>query len=276
MTLKTHLIWLISVSLSLFSSMATANDPNRMIACEYYADSAVGQQRRNIANGCGFSGSRWSTDFAGHQQWCSSVRRSITDKEEQVRKEMLDTCLEDKAIINHHDNHLPLPIACIDPRGEFFPVKHLYYWFRYERALYSPVQDGLIAYDFNRDGRHDYLFIERNKKDTAQLSFCFSANNYPARGGYERFLTDVNFYVQGNSLAGQKYIIKRQGDVLTVDIPYFAHNEGSCHTHAEYRFNPQTQVFDVINRNSECYPQMIPGSNDPYPISAFPEPTLRK
>lgn len=262
--------------IAMLNSAVQANEAQRMIACEYYAESAVEQQRSNRANACGFSGSRWSADFAGHQQWCMSVRPAITYNEEQVRKDMLDSCLEDKATVHHHDNHLPLPIACLDPNGDFSPVKYIYAWFRYERSLYSPVQGGLIAQDFNKDGRQDYVFIERNKNDTAQLSLCFSANNYPANGGYERYLTDVNFYVQGNSLAGQQYTITNKGDRIIIDIPYFAHNEGACHTHAEYRFNVQTKVFDIVNRKSECYPQLIPGTNDPYPISSVPEPKLRR
>lgn len=42
-------------------------------ACAQYASLAVDQQRQNQLRQCGFTGGRWSDNFAGHFGWCLSA-----------------------------------------------------------------------------------------------------------------------------------------------------------------------------------------------------------
>jgi hypothetical protein len=60
--------------------------------CEQYARSAVVDQERNVALGCGYAGPRWSTDEAGHFRWCAGARQTSVDAESAVRRNGLTNC----------------------------------------------------------------------------------------------------------------------------------------------------------------------------------------
>jgi hypothetical protein len=62
------------------------------LSCPDYANKAVAQNKENIANTCGFTGGRWSNDFAGHVQWCMTVGVGDRWKEHDARKDALAQC----------------------------------------------------------------------------------------------------------------------------------------------------------------------------------------
>lgn len=65
---------------------------DRAIACDAYASLAVAQNQANIAKGCGLTGGRWSADYAGHRQWCMSVRPQYSADEVAIRDSALGQC----------------------------------------------------------------------------------------------------------------------------------------------------------------------------------------
>jgi hypothetical protein len=68
-----------------------SNDPAQRRA-RAYSTLAVAQNVANLANRCGFSGPRWSSDYSYHYQWAVAVPAKDSRSETQQRQEMLDTC----------------------------------------------------------------------------------------------------------------------------------------------------------------------------------------
>ncbi len=77
------------------SALATPAHPDANLDCDAYAAAAVAQQERNIALGCGYRGGGWSTDFAGHRNWClqDNVRMADLTGEDGGRAGALEICL---------------------------------------------------------------------------------------------------------------------------------------------------------------------------------------
>lgn len=63
------------------------NDP-----CSVYAREAVESNEENIRRGCGYSGLRWSSDYAGHFKWCMGVDKTAAQTESRARAEALQRC----------------------------------------------------------------------------------------------------------------------------------------------------------------------------------------
>lgn len=59
---------------------------------DYYASTAVKQARRNIRQGCGYYGERWTTDYNRHYRYGHKTRRYRAESEIQVRERMLNEC----------------------------------------------------------------------------------------------------------------------------------------------------------------------------------------
>jgi len=57
-----------------------------------YAMLAIAQGEVNVTNGCGYTGIRWSPDYATHYQWALAVPAESSRAETQVRQSMLDQC----------------------------------------------------------------------------------------------------------------------------------------------------------------------------------------
>ena len=64
--------------------------------CLDYANKAVADAEKNIAESCGFTGPRWQTDLQGHLNWClgdASAYGVQTTNEELARENQLATCV---------------------------------------------------------------------------------------------------------------------------------------------------------------------------------------
>ena len=83
--------YLILSSSLLFLSCSTAFGASNAF-CESYAKKSVAQDLRNVANKCGFSGLRWSANFAGQKSWCMTVQESIPNSETTARNDKLVSC----------------------------------------------------------------------------------------------------------------------------------------------------------------------------------------
>ncbi len=64
----------------------------RGASCDAYANLAVLQNQAAIDKGCGFTGGRWSADYAGHRQWCMAVRPEDSVAEVEIRDQALGQC----------------------------------------------------------------------------------------------------------------------------------------------------------------------------------------
>lgn len=60
--------------------------------CETYGKLALGQQKLNEANKCGFSGAEWSSDLKAHVAWCSGVGPDEWKVQLQTREQQLSEC----------------------------------------------------------------------------------------------------------------------------------------------------------------------------------------
>lgn len=60
--------------------------------CEWYANTALLQQKINTDRKCGFTGPAWSSDRAAHLTWCASVAPDLWKKQAQQREQMLTKC----------------------------------------------------------------------------------------------------------------------------------------------------------------------------------------
>jgi hypothetical protein len=68
----------------------TAGDSG--VRCRQYANTGVAQNNENIQRHCGFSGSRWVSDFNTHFNWCVTVAPGIADGETRARENDLARC----------------------------------------------------------------------------------------------------------------------------------------------------------------------------------------
>ena len=76
-------------------SAARAADP---AFCRQYSQAALRQVRDGLASprcAAGLQGSRWSTDFSVHYQWCLGVSYADTGVERDARSRHLRGCSKD-------------------------------------------------------------------------------------------------------------------------------------------------------------------------------------
>ena len=248
----------------LYFPNAYSDTSARRYHCNYYASDAVEQHKQNLQFNCGYKSLRWNSDKAGQRKWCMSVRETISNKENEVRKKMLDQCFKAKISLTNTNNHPEIPNSCKDSKGNYTPIKSIYSWYRYQKEIRTPVQNGLISADFNRDGRLDYIFIEQNKKQNVQLTTCFS---HKGSNSYKRKLTSISFSAEGDSLMSDSYNISMLGKRVHLSLSYFEHNAGSSSSDGYYRYNPDQHVFEL--KDSTVRSAGIPIGADytePYPI----------
>lgn len=242
------------------------SNPEAALLCKHYASAAVEQFAKSQAMGCGFAGPRWNNNEKGQYDWCLSVLQPFADQESAFRSNALDRCIAEKVSPDHPQNQLALPESCRDPAKSYQAVKKISHSFRYLNEVVSPVQNGLIAYDYNRDGKPDYVFLEVNDQQS-RVAMCFSDATK-----YRRQLTDITFSPDNTGLHSDRYNLTQQGEKLVVEVRYFQHNAGSSSRHVEYRFEPSTKRFRVIKNEVEVKPVVYDGQ--PYPMGAPPTPVL--
>lgn len=241
-------------------SIHAANTPTY---CQNYAAKAVQQNKSNLSLSCGFTGLRWNNDQKGQYNWCLTVSKTITDKEDQARSTDLAQCQTNKNT-STSKSALPLPALCKSTTAQ--PVKSFDQAFRYQTQSVTPVQpNGLIQYDFNQDTQTDYLFLERTNTDQVRLVQCMSMGR-----SWKRLLSDMEYSAKGDTLFGTDYTFVRKGSGLHITIDYFAHNDGSCITTAQYHYNTASKAFKLVKSKGDCT-----SAEPDYPIFPVTPPTLK-
>lgn len=239
---------------------------NRQGECQRYTNAAVKQYNEGRQLGCGFAGTRWNNNWKGQYNWCMTTLAPVTMTEDSFRTDSLEKCKVLKLSSTNPKNRPAIPAQCNDPSKQFGAVKQINHSFRYEQMPTSPVQNGLIRYDYNRDKRPDYVFLEA-KVENSRAVICMSNG-----ANYQRHMTDIKIYSGRSGIGSLDHQITQNGDTLKVDIQYFEHNAGSSHTNASYRYQPNTKKFRVISKKSNT--DGIVQDGYPYPISAPPVPKL--
>ena len=69
---------------------------NAQATCDWYAKTALEQQKVNIDRKCGFKGQAWSSDRTSHMNWCRDVSPDRWKQQAQQREQQLDKCLAGK------------------------------------------------------------------------------------------------------------------------------------------------------------------------------------
>ena len=233
--------------------------------CNNYVDSSIKQFKKSQSLGCGFTGSRWSADRKGQFNWCVTVLEPFSMKEQTFREEALAKCQKEKTSSGNLQNQVAVPEVCKDSSKAYRPVKSINHHFRYETTLRTPVQNGLIRYDYNRDQKPDYVFLEAQQAKS-RVVMCFSQGQ-----AYRRQLTDITLHSDAG-FASANTEISQQGDLLSVNIDYFEHNAGSSYVTATYRFDTKTNKFAIVKSEGDSSPVMYDG--EPYPLYAPSAPKL--
>ena len=75
--------------LTLTSIPASAADAD---FCTDYVLVAISQYWQSVDEGCGFSGSRWNSDYKGQYDWCITAHQWVAENEMQARERLLKEC----------------------------------------------------------------------------------------------------------------------------------------------------------------------------------------
>ena len=238
---------------------------NRQQACKGYATTSVAQYNESRKLGCGFGGSRWNSNWKGQYNWCTTVLDPLTIGEEGFRSDSLKQCTAEKLSTRNPQNRPAIPASCNDPSKQYSAVKQINHAFRYDKKPTSPVQNGLIRYDYNKDKRPDFVFLEA-KGENSRAVVCMSRGS-----NYQRHITDIKIY-SSSGLGSYDHQLTQSGATLKIDIQYFEHNAGSSGTQASYQYQTQTGKFKLINSKSDTYGVEQDGYT--YPMSSPPTPKL--
>ena len=62
------------------------------LTCDWYANTALQQQKTNVERKCGFKGESWSFDRSAHITWCQGVGPEQWRRQAQFRDQELAKC----------------------------------------------------------------------------------------------------------------------------------------------------------------------------------------
>ncbi|MCK5726897.1 MAG: hypothetical protein KAH22_08755 [Thiotrichaceae bacterium] len=221
------------------------NTERNQYRCANYAKTAVEQHQINLDLKCGFKGLRWNKNKKGQENWCLTVLDILSDKENIAREEKLSGCFTKKTSSSNPSNQLKLPKECHNPDRKYTPVKSIYYDYKYNKEIAQLVQDGLIEYDYNKDGKKDFVFVEQSKKEV-KIAVCMSSQS-----NYQRLKTNMNHRLDQSITDSQKYNINQDNDQLIIRIDRFAHNDGSSFRVTNFRYNTTKQAFEIIKSKTD-------------------------
>jgi hypothetical protein len=87
-------VFVLSVLLVAGSGAVRAADP---ALCKPYARGALVEARDGLASphcGAGLQGTRWSTEFSAHYEWCLEASRDAIAAEREARAKVLKGCAD--------------------------------------------------------------------------------------------------------------------------------------------------------------------------------------
>ena len=72
--------------------LATSHTAFAQANCDWYANTALQQQKLNVDRKCGFKGESWSFDRTAHVAWCQGVSPDQWKRQAQFRDQELAKC----------------------------------------------------------------------------------------------------------------------------------------------------------------------------------------
>ena len=166
----------------------------RAQACDDYAKTAINQNRLSEHAQCNHRGPRWSNNQKGHKEWCMGVDPARTDAETATRGKLLTVCYAGKADAKNIKEPISIPEACRDNREKYNAVRYVFTRTSYKKPprTVALIPDGLVTYDFNKDHRNDYVFVERDPALKFRTIICLSSSTSWKRQKFVGFTADVN------------------------------------------------------------------------------------
>ena len=82
----------VAVGILGLAALSAAAAAQEAATCDWYATTALQQQKTNIDRKCGFKGESWSFDRAAHIAWCQSVSPEHWKRQAQFRDQELAKC----------------------------------------------------------------------------------------------------------------------------------------------------------------------------------------
>ena len=73
-----------------------AGSASAQATCDWYAKTALEQQKTNIDRKCGLKGAAWSSDRTAHMNWCATVSAEEWKRQAQQREQALVKCTAGK------------------------------------------------------------------------------------------------------------------------------------------------------------------------------------
>lgn len=75
-----------------FGSALASGGATAQQTCDWYANTALQQQKINVDRKCGFKGESWSFDRSSHMAWCQAVGPDQWKRQAQFRDQELAKC----------------------------------------------------------------------------------------------------------------------------------------------------------------------------------------
>lgn len=177
-------------------------------------------------------------------------------------------------------NKWGIALSCQDHSGKYLPVKVIQSRTSYleKASTYQPIKqaDGIIANDFTKDGKVDFIFIEKQRKllentgritpNKFRLVICESrTDSYlritPAFTVYESDLPDFQAGWQS---------IQIKNDDLILENSYHEHNWGGDRTTNSYQYDAHLKDFAIVKQ------EITSNSGDGYRSDRYESYDLRK
>lgn len=77
-----------------FGTTVLGHEASAQATCDWYANTALQQQKTNVDRKCGLKGESWSFDRAAHIAWCQSVSPDQWKRQAQFRDQELAKCTQ--------------------------------------------------------------------------------------------------------------------------------------------------------------------------------------
>ena len=86
----------IATALALVIGCTTlAAGASAQVSCDWYANTALQQQKVNVDRKCGLKGESWSFDRNAHLAWCQGASPDQWKRQAQLRDQELAKCVSD-------------------------------------------------------------------------------------------------------------------------------------------------------------------------------------
>ena len=88
---RSRFAWAIA-TIAVAAAAGTGTALAQAATCDWYANTALQQQKVNVERKCGFKGESWSFDRQSHILWCQSVAPHEWRRQAQFREQELLKC----------------------------------------------------------------------------------------------------------------------------------------------------------------------------------------